>query len=121
MADIIEMKRRGAATHPKSKGAKSKGAKSKGANPQRQRRNRQLLDLLQAVERRISRDRREIAALRAEQAAAARDAEQLRTLLQVMLTLAEQGTDREPGLSHDELERLVRRLCHLAASANRDC
>jgi len=110
MADIIEMTRRGAATQPKSK----------AESAPRGRRSRQLLDLLEAVERRISRDRREIAALRAKHAAAAREAEQLRTLLQGMLTLAEQGTEREPGLSHDEFERLVRRLCHLATSANRD-
>ena len=96
MADIVEMTRRGSATEAKSTEAKSTGAKSAGvtstvANEQRQRRERQLVGLLQAVERRILRDHREIAALRAKQAADARDLEQLRTLLQVMLTLAEQG------------------------------
>ena len=125
MADIVEMTRRGSATEAKSTEAKSTGAKSAGvtstvANEQRQRRERQLVGLLQAVERRILRDHREIAALRAKQAADARDLEQLRTLLQVMLTLAEQGAEREPGLSHDELERSIRRLLRLAASANRD-
>lgn len=110
MADIIEMKRRGGAT----------GARSKAANAQRRQRDQQLLGLLEAVERHLLRDRQVIAALRAKQAAAARDIEQLRTLLQVMLALAEQGTARKPGLCHDELERLVRRLCDLAASANRD-
>ena len=108
MADIIDMTRRGIATH----------AKSKTARTQR-RHSRELLALLMAVERRIWRDRREIAALRAGQALAEKDAEQARALLEAALRLAEQWAAREPGLPRDELERLTRRLCRLAATANR--
>jgi hypothetical protein len=108
VADVIEMLRRAATADAEKKAPEAQLGRS-----------RELLSLLAAIERHMWRDRREIAALRAGQALAEKDAEQAKALLEAALRLAEQWAAREPGMSRDELERLTRRLCRLAATANR--
>jgi len=110
MADIIKMKRRGTVTD----------AKATAGSADHRTRSRKLLSLLDAMEGQISRDRQMIAVLRAEQDATAKDVRQLRSLLQSLLSLVEQDASDEPGLSQDQLERLVDRLKQMAATADRD-
>ncbi len=108
MADIVDMKQRVAATE----------AKLKAANAEGEKRSRRLLQLLDAVEQNFSLNQREIRALREEQAAAAEEIQQLRNLLQVMLTLAETSKASRPSLPHSELENLIERLNQMVAAAD---
>jgi hypothetical protein len=108
MADIVDMKQRVAATE----------AKLKAANAEGEKRSRRLLELLDSVEQNFSLNQREILALREEQAAAAEEIQQLRNLLQVMLTLAETSKASRPSLPHSELENLIKRLNQMVAAAD---
>ena len=108
MVDIIDMKQRVAATE----------AKLKAANAEGEKRSRRLLRLLDAVEQNFSRNQQEIRALREQQAAAAGEIQQLRNLLQVMLTLAEASKASRPSLPHSDLQQLIKRLNEMAAAAD---
>ena len=108
MANIIDMHRHDAAME----------SETQAAQVQRQR-DQELLGLLESLERRLRLERREVAALRTGQALAEKDLEELRSLLQAAVKLAEEGVSREPGLPGDELAGLISRLNRLAASASR--
>lgn len=107
MVDIIDMKQRVAATK----------AKLKAANAEGEKRGERLLRLLDAVEQIVARNEQDIRALRQQQAAAAEEIQQLRNLLQVMLTLAESSKASRPSLPHGELESLIERLNEIVAAA----
>ena len=107
MLDISEMKRRVAATEAKLKAASADG----------EVRSQRLLDLLETVETNFSRKQQEIDSLREQQAATADEVQQLRSLLQVTLTMAETSKIDGTGLSHGELESLIGRLSQVAETA----
>lgn len=110
MVDILEMKQRVAATEEKIKAANEKG----------EQQSKRLLDLLQAVEANLSRKQSEIMALRAEQAVAKDEIEQLRDMLHATLSLAEISEDSRPSLPNRDLESLLTRLNQIVETAGRD-
>lgn len=110
MVDIIQMKQRVAATQEKIKAANELG----------EQQSKRLLDLLRAVETNLLSKQEEIDTLRAQQATDKDEIEQLRSLLQASLDLAEDSGQSRPSLPNREMDTLFRRLDEIVASANRD-
>lgn len=80
------------------------------------KRNARLFDLLDAVEKNVAHKQRQISLLEEEQGRALEDVQQLRNLLHVMLTMAENARQRGPGLALDD--QLIDRLDAIASMAN---
>ena len=110
MVNIVEMKQRVAATEEKIKAAHAQG----------EQQSKRLLDLLQAVETNLARNRDEIRALRAEHAAAKDEIEQLRNMLHATLSLTEIVEQTRPSLPNRDLEGLLKRLDEIVETAGRD-
>ena len=82
------------------------------------KRNARLFDLLDAVEKNVAHKQRQISLLEEEQGRALEDVQQLRNLLHVMLTMAENARQRGPGLAL--ADQLIDRLDAIASMANQD-
>ena len=80
-------------------------------------RDQRLLHLLEAVERKFSSLQQENQVLRLAEAAARDEVRQLRSLLQDVLNVAESEPAIDPGLPRQDLENLIARLNHIAATA----
>lgn len=109
MVNIVDIKHRLSATRARLRFARAGG----------EERRRELLSLLDTVERKFADMQRANQALRVAEAAARDEARQLQDLLQDILRLAESHQANRPALPQAKLEELSQRLNEIAASAAR--
>ena len=108
--NFADMKQRVAETEAKLSTSAQEGRK----------RNVQLLGLLDAVEKTVAHNQRQISLLEEAQGRALEEVQQLRNLLHVLLTMAENVAQRGLRLAVGDLEQLIDRLGTVASKMNQD-
>ncbi len=108
--NIADMKQRAAATE----------AKLSTAAQERRKRKARLLDLLDAVEENLAHKHQQISRLEGKHDRALEEVQQLRNLLHVMLTIAENARQRGLRIAVGDLEQLIDRLGSVASKMNQD-